>query len=165
MSPSEILTQLINLGIVHKIEDEYVITNRVYRVLEELEIPRESSINVPKTIEINNLYPKEIREAAQSKKAEAILLYCKVPVLSKEGYLIHSFDGTSLNTLDAIIKNPEYDPTTLLEVIRDYYTFVDYPKGFGKFVRDGDLLTFYRWYKAGNKLGATGEKPDNTFWK
>jgi hypothetical protein len=164
MTASEVLTKLINIGIVHKIGEDYFLTSKINEAMDYMDLPEESVVNLPKTIVIGELYPPEIREAPPGKKAEAILLYCKVPILSDSNYLLHSIDGISRNQLNLILKNKEYKPDLLLKAISDYYKHTSYPKGFGKFIREGDLITLYKWYLAGNKLSGT-DVPDNTKWQ
>lgn len=165
MKADEILVKLINLGVIHKAGNEYFLTT----ILNDLEATQELEDNLTiETNEINlsHLYPREIREASSNKKVDAVLDYCKVPLIVQRentSFMVRSSDNTSKNILLKYLKDSNIIPSVLLTCIKDYYAFMMYPKSFKKFVTEGDLYSLYKYYENGNKLGET-EIPDNTIW-
>jgi hypothetical protein len=167
MKGSEMLTMLVNRGVITTIGNEYFLTDRLNKL--DADDDLKSNLLVmeePEKASNMDLYPKEIRESGINKKVKAILDYCKVPgVINRNGsrFLVRSSDKFSSKALLNIVLDPAYKPEIVLKVIRDYYETIDYPKAFKRFVLEGDLISLYDDFVNGGSLDAP-EKPDNQVW-
>ena len=166
MTATQVLVELLNLGIVHKIGDEYFITTNVDKILNKTQI--ESNLTIPIVeVDISNLYPETIREANIDVKLKAVLDYCEVPAIITNDtggrFMVRSNDSATRTAMLKILKNSNYVPAVVLEVIKDYYQKIPYPKAAKRFLVEGDFESLYDYYNSGKKLDST-DKPDNTNW-
>jgi len=165
MKANEALIELINIGIVHCIGEEYYITGLAEKLLADDQLIQD--LIVPTiTINLNELYPETIRKASLDNKLKAVYDYCDIPVvINNEGskFMVRSNDGETRKKMLDVLKTATFKPPLLLECITDYYKTIPYPKSFKRFLGEGDLFTLYDAYEKGDKL-MSDEKPDNTRW-
>lgn len=165
MKANETLIELINIGIVHCIGEEYYITGLAEELLKKDQQAQDLVIPTV-SIDIDKLYPETIRKASLDNKLKAIYDYCDIPVvINNEGskFMVRSNDGETRKRMLDVLKDSKYRPELLLECIKDYYTDIPYPKSFKRFLGEGDLFTLYDAYLKGEKI-QSGVKPDNTHW-
>lgn len=166
MTAQETLIKLINIGIVHTIGDEYFITQEADNLLAKNQL--EENLTVPTVkVSISELYPETIRNASLDKKLIAVLDYCKVPaVIETDGggkFLVRSNDGQTRTRMINILKNVEFKPSLVLQLVKDYYSFIPYPKAVKRFLGEGDFDSLYTYYAEGNRIQGT-QKPGNEVW-
>jgi hypothetical protein len=163
MTGQEVLTYLLNKGVIHKIgEDKYLPTSKVAQLTANVKVINSLDIQAPKQPLISSLYPKEIREASEDKKVQVLLNYCNVPTMwegPSGNYMVRSADITTNQTLLGKIYDPEVEPELLIKVIKDYYSVYGYPKSLKRFLSEGDFDTLYGDYVEGRFL--EGDLPDN----
>lgn len=165
MTQVEILTLLINKGIIHKIGESFLITDKYERLIGSSDSG--STIELPTvSLELSVFYPSSIRDVKPSERVEAILDYCKVPEtvnISGREYFVRSYDKNTRKVINSIIENSAYKPQIVLTAIEAYYTHTEYPKSFKNFVADNDIFSVYKMYDRGDSLGGT-EIPDAASW-
>ena len=163
MTSKEILVELINLGVVHVIGEEYFVTHRVNEIFEKTDDASSITLKEHQDPRDFSLYPETIRCASIENKVKTILDYCEVPEIVTRGnskFMVRSFDGLTKTSVLKIMKNTKYVPAILLKAIKDYYAYMEFPKAFKRFVSDGDIFSMYTFYENGNSLD-NPEKPNN----
>lgn len=165
MTQVEILTLLLNKGIIHKIGESFLITDKYEQLIGSSDSG--SVIELPTvSLELSVFYPASISNVKPENRIDAILDYCKVPeTVSNNGkeYFVRSFDKNTKKVINSILEDTKYKPSIVLKAIEDYYTHTDYPKSFKNFVADSDIFSVYKMYARGDSLGST-EIPDATSW-
>ena len=163
MKLNDIVVILINKGVIHKVGEEYFLTSTVNKVLSDINIHDNFTIDERIKPSLHKLYPSSIREVSEEKKIKALLAYCKVPeVFNKNGssYILHSVDMKSKKIIMGILYDSRYEPEKVLRVVSDYYQNTEYPKTVKTFFSDRDFETLYEMAKEGKNLKSI-VKPDN----
>lgn len=165
MKLSEIVTDLINIGVIHQVGEEYFLTDK----LEEMAKAERSTILLAvdePEIDLNRLYPETIRKASNSKKVLAVQDYCEVPQSRSTGsgtFLLRSNDNITQAKILKILRDKTLEPKIVLACIKDYYKTIDFPKAFKRFIAE-DFDSMYSHHAKGKKLD-TDELPDNKQWQ
>jgi len=166
MTQTEILNVLLNNGIIHRIGDQWLLTDLYETLMEE---PDTSILDFDE-VEVKEVtrYPDEIRLVKPSKRVDALLDYCEVPLMhttnSGKKYPVRSSDKATRNAIEKILSDTDIEAEILLASIKDYYTNTDYPKAFKNYVKDGDIYTMYEFAKKGDTLGGDALSKDPGIW-
>jgi len=169
MTAEEVLSSFLNKGLVHMIAPgKYILTSKVQEVVEKMGASGPNlDIVVPKMEDLDNLFPKEIREAAPDNKINALYNYCNIPAsISRNGrrYMVRSSDASTRRYIMRFMSLPNINPTVMINCVKDYYKLMEYPKSMKNFISDGDFLDLYNDYLNGKFLYANGKK-DNKVWR
>jgi len=155
MKKDEIIERLIHNKVIFKLKDEYYF-NEDYDTLKDKK--EGTTLNVNVQTSLFNIYPEVIDKVAANKKLEAVYNYCKVPLKFKPDmgtpYLVRSLDKNTKEAMRVIMQNSTYTPSIVLELIKDYYKYSNYPKAFKRFIVE-DFVTAYALYESGESF-----KPD-----
>lgn len=165
MKLEELIPALINMGIIHKIGDDYSITkNHGYAPKEEV-VGNTLDLGDQAVLPVTKLYPELIRNSSESKKLKAMYDHCKVPYMiqSPTGgrYTVRSNDKFTREAWIDVMQNISLDPDIVLKVISEYYTHYEYPKAFKRFIVE-DMQSAYDMYVKGETF--KNNSLDNTSW-
>ena len=165
MTQRELLSALLNHGIVHKLGDEWFLTD-AYKALGDAEVNMIEIEDVE--VKAFNKYPDEIRLVKPSLRVTAILDYCKVPRLHTTStgrkYQVRNNDAATRAAIDKIMSNNSIDATILLRAITEYYANTDFPKSFKNFVKDNTIMETYELIKEGGSLSEDAHSKDPGIW-
>lgn len=166
MTQKELLVTLLDHGIIHRVGDVWFITDTYKELIEKSEEVEQNVLEIADlSFDYASNYPDEVRLVKPDLRVTAILDYCEVPVMKNTNgkeYMVRSNDKATRTAIDKVISNKNIDATVLLESIRDYYSNSDFPKSFKNYVKDGDLMTMYKYKEDGNTIGKSEE--DDTTW-
>ena len=175
MTKDEIIDELKSLNIVHSVGDEYFITSE-YLDLTKLKsslravvtiIPEVKEKVQDKVLEVvTGRWPMEIETQTGKQKTTALLDMCKVKSMDDENkYLLRTYTSESGTYLLKLMEDEAYDPTTVIEVVTKYYSNLEKPKSFAKFLLEGVFEQLYTEYVEGDLFKTMGGKKDNQKWR
>ena len=148
MKLQNLVKLLINKGVVHKIGEEYFMTQNFEDAVSDLSDTTTHTLNVKVAeVEVNlQLYPEEVRKSGKAARMTALMNYCKLPTqhTSKDGYkyMLRTVTKAGLAKLDTVINDEKYEPNIVIEAITRYYKTMSSPKGFSNFLTQ-DFDAFY----------------------
>ena len=166
VSKDEIIKQLIEVGIITCIDNQYILTEKYKDLLSidasiKLSAPR---VEVKSTIDRNELlnpktsgneWPVEIAETTGRNRASAFMDICEIPATGPESagsYRIRGLDNDAVNIIGNIVNNRNISPLDMIESIKQYYTNTLHPKAFKNYLKDGDVADVYEEFIAGPKV-------------
>lgn len=150
MTKDEIIQQLIELNIVLKIGEDYLLTEK-YKTIEEAPAPKppaSTTINYDKIMNHKTAgegWPEQIASTSGRTRAEALVLALEIPKYSPDGkYRLRSLDPTSINIINNAIADRNIIPSAFMKALTNYYQVEQYPSAFKNLVISGEFLTIYR---------------------
>lgn len=172
MTKDEILVLLEDKGIILTIGEEFYLTEKYKDVLVDPKLI-DKTVKAIKTLEVVNedvitAYDESISKQKGRLRAAALMSFCKVPTWkegpSGERYRVKSLDKDSITIINNVVENPdEFDPTAVIQVIKDYYSKTSTPRAFKNFVKD-DLFDLYQEHLNGNAIPDKSSPKDNATW-
>lgn len=161
MTKDEIINVLLNKSIINEIDGTYFLTEKYKEVQNSsvnLTAVSSSPVKITNYDELldastnGNNWPVEILESVGRTRAVAFMDACKIPTISKKGYMLRGVDKQALNVLGNIVENRSIHPNTLIDAVKHYYTYVECPKGIKNFLVDGDILDVYNLHIEGKLI-------------
>jgi hypothetical protein len=171
MNKDEILKELELKGIIVKIVDEYLITEKykelLLQVTPRLEIPLPlAKVKSQKYDELLNSktnggdWPVELLESTGRAKVVVLMDLCEVPTFCTDGnYRLRNVSTEVVNIIGNLLKSNEIDPGTFIEAVSLYYKYSKRPKGFKNFILDGEMLDVYNEHIEGKLLPGLSDRP------
>ena len=173
MTLDETIIELQSVGVVIQVGNEYHITEKYKTLLKQepkrVVIPVSANKKILEKEEITDkraYYPKEVVEQKGRLRASAFMNFCEIPTYSESKtskYRLRSFDSDSIKFVNHIVENPEeYDPKSVVEVIKNYYDSIDMPKSFKNFISNDFPMMYVEYLQTGALLDNNNK--DNQKW-
>ena len=162
MNKDEIINELSDKGIITKIGQEYIITEKYKELLSGItKIVVPTIPQTPTKLRFSDLlnpdtngsdWPSQIIEAKGRERAVALMDCCEIPATAGSGYRLRGLNKEAINILGNIIESSDIQPSTMIESIKLYYKYTDMPKGFKNYLIEGDILEVYNEHIEGKLL-------------
>jgi hypothetical protein len=177
MAADEILEHVESLGIIIKIGNSYMITEKYKELLTgssaiKLEpVKGDNQLNLAKLMDTatnGTEWPIQITGAQGHERATNFCDLCEVPRFAAKGYPLRGFDKDAINILGNIIVDVAIESSKFIESIKIYYKHSSMPKALKNLLKEGDVFEIYKAHLEGSLLksvsGDDGGNKDNQHW-
>lgn len=151
MTGDETLKKLEELFIITKVGDSYYITEKYKTLPEKLEFielkAKEqeplSNKEMIQAIQVPTEWHETIISSIGRSRVVAFMDVCNIPSITAKRYRLRGFDKEVVKAIDKIVKDRSIKPIPFIESVKRYYATMEMPKGFKKYILEGDAMEVY----------------------